>query len=197
MKQKTASRHRHPTVSRRPNIWINLLRLAVLLVVIVFSVFVFTIRDEAGRLAAYGFPGIFVVSLLANATLLLPAPGIAVVFAMGSVLHPFLVALAAGAGAAIGELTGYAAGFSGQAVLERSSIYARVIPYVQRYGGWTILAMAAVPNPFFDLVGVAAGALKIKLHRFLLWCLLGETIKMLIFAYTGAYSIDWLVNLLK
>ena len=57
--------------------------------------------------------------VVANATLLLPAPGIAVVFAMGSVFNPFLVSLAAGTGAAVGEMSGYAAGFSGQGVLGR------------------------------------------------------------------------------
>jgi uncharacterized membrane protein YdjX (TVP38/TMEM64 family) len=41
----------------------------------------------------------------------------------------------------------------------------------------------------FDLAGAAAGALKMPLQKFLLWCWLGETVKMFIFAYAGASSL--------
>ncbi|MFH1186033.1 MAG: VTT domain-containing protein [Chloroflexota bacterium] len=176
---------------------LNLIRALVLLAVIGISAYIFTIRDQAERLAVYGYPGIFLISVLANATILLPAPGIAVVFAMGSVFQPLLVALSAGTGATIGEISAYAAGFSGQAVIERTAIYARIVPWMHRYGGLTTLLLAAVPNPFFDLAGMAAGALRMPLAPFLVWCLLGKCIKMLIFAYTGAYSVEWLSGLIR
>ena len=60
------------------------------------------------------------LSILANGTVILPAPGVIFVFAMGAIFNPFWVAVAAGAGAALGELTGYLVGFSGQAVVERA-----------------------------------------------------------------------------
>ena len=103
---------------------LTLIRVLVLLAVIGLSVYIFSIRDEAERFAAYGYPGIFLISLLANATILLPRPGVAIVFAMGSVFEPALVALAAGLGATVGEISAYAAGFSGQAVIERTAVYA-------------------------------------------------------------------------
>jgi uncharacterized membrane protein YdjX (TVP38/TMEM64 family) len=56
-------------------------------------------------------------------------------------------------------------------------------------GSLTILILAAIPNPFFDLAGVAAGALKMSVPRFLLWCWLGETIKMFSFAYLGSGAV--------
>ena len=170
----------------------KLVRLLVLLVVVGLSVYIFSIRDEAARFAAYGYPGIFLISLLANATVLLPAPGVAVVFAMGSVFEPSLVALAAGLGATVGEISAYAAGFSGQAVIERTAAYANIVPWMRRFGGPTTLLLAAVPNPFFDLAGMAAGALRMPIVPFLLWCLLGKCMKMLFFAYSGAQSADWL-----
>ena len=170
------------------------LRVLVLLAVIGLSVFIFMIRTQARQLAVYGYPGIFLISILANATLLLPAPGVAFVFAMGSVFNPAAVALAAGAGATIGELSGYLAGFSGQTVVGRMHLYHRVHTWMQHYGAWTVLVLAAIPNPFFDLAGIAAGALKMPVWQFLIWCLLGKILKMLFFAYTGAYSIPWLVH---
>ncbi len=175
----------------------NLLRLLILLAVIAISVYIFMIRDQAGKFAAYGYPGIFFISILANATLLLPAPGVAIVFAMGSVFSPFWIGIVAGAGSTIGELSGYLAGFSGQAIAQRTKVYERIEYWMQRYGTLTIFVLAAIPNPFFDLGGMAAGVLKMPIHKFLLACLLGKVIKMWIFAYSGAYSINWLVNLMK
>jgi len=173
------------------------LRALALLTVIGISVFVFSIRDHVDKFAAYGYPGIFLIALLANATVLLPAPGVAVVFAMGSVFNPIWVGLAAGTGGALGEFSGYLAGFSGQVVVERVHLYGRIQPWVEKYGGWAILVLAAIPNPFFDLAGVAAGAVKMPLWKFLLFCWFGQLIKMTLFAYAGAHSINWLLDYLK
>lgn len=167
-----------------------LLRIAALLVVVALSVYIFSIRDQAEQLAQYGYFGIFIVAFMAYATVLLPAPGVAVVFTMGSIFNPIGVALAAGAGAALGELSGYLAGFSGQAVVERADIYARLTGWMTRNGPLTVFVLAAVPNPFFDLAGVAAGALKMRLPLFLFWVWLGETTKMLFFAFAGSGLIN-------
>ena len=50
---------------------------------------------------------------------------------------------------------------------------------------WIILALAVIPNPLFDLAGVAAGVLRIPLWKFLLVCAIGKIVKMLIFSYSG------------
>ncbi len=168
------------------NLRLTLLRIAALGVVVALSLYIFSIRDQAEQLAQYGYLGIFIVSFMAYATVLLPAPGVAVVFTMGSIFNPIGVALAAGAGAALGELSGYLAGFSGQAVVERADTYDRLTRWMTRNGPLTVFILAAVPNPFFDLAGVAAGALKMRMPLFLFWVWLGETIKMLFFAYAGA-----------
>jgi membrane protein YqaA with SNARE-associated domain len=176
---------------------LNLARLLALAVVIAISVYIFSIRNEAQSLARYGYPGIFLLSILANATVLLPAPGVLFVFAMGAVFNPLGVALAAGAGAALGELSGYLAGFSGQAVVERSQSYDRIRSWMETHERWSylaVLALAFVPNPLFDLAGFAAGTLKMPISRFLFFCWLGKTLKMLMFAYAGASSLQFLLK---
>ncbi len=186
------------TLSSRLTGWrLTAARILALAAVIAITAFVFSIRDQAQALGAYGYPGIFLVSLLANATVILPAPGIAITFAMGAVFHPVGVALAAGTGAALGELTGYLAGFSGQGVVENVTLYNRLKGWTERYGGWAILALAFIPNPFFDLAGAAAGALRMPLRRFLTWVWLGKVAKMLAIAYAGAASIDWVARWLQ
>ncbi len=179
------------------NLGLNTLRVLVLLFVIGISIYIFTIRNQAEQFAAYGYPGIFLISILANATMLIPAPGFAIVFAMGGVFNPLLVGIVAGAGAAVGELSGYMAGFSGQVVAEKTKVYERIENWMQRYGTLTIFVLAAIPNPFFDFAGMAAGALKMPLQKFMAACLLGKIVKMLLFAYAGAYSINWLFNIMK
>ena len=65
---------------------------------------------------------------------------------------------------------------------------------MRKYGGPAILVLAALPNPFFDVVGVAAGVLKMPIHKFFLWVLPGQVIKMLYIAYAGSLSLDWILK---
>ncbi len=167
------------------------IRIITIIVVIAISIYIFSIRDQAKELAKYGYPGIFLLAVLSNGTVLLPAPGLLIVFAMGAVFNPILVALAAGAGGALGELTGYLAGFSGQAVVEKIDLYNRILNWMQahkRWGGFIIFFLAFIPNPFFDLAGIAAGTMKVPVGYFLLACWFGITLKMILFAYAGAGS---------
>lgn len=169
----------------------HLLRIAGLLLVVALGVLAYSFRDRAEQLALLGYPGIFLIAMFSSATVVLPMPGLAVVFAMGGILNPFIVALVAGTGAAIGEITAYIAGVSGQAVIERMDIYERITPYITRFGPWTMFILAAIPNPFFDLAGVAAGVLKMPFWRFFLAIWAGQIIKMSLFAYAGAFSLGW------
>ncbi|HCK66955.1 MAG TPA: hypothetical protein DHW49_11885 [Anaerolineae bacterium] len=195
-KKSKSSDLRPETLDQKPksNLTTNLLRIVAVLAVIGITVYIYSIRDRVEEFTQYGYFGIFLVMLLANATVILPAPGVAVVFAMGSVFNPLGVAFSAGLGGTIGEITGYLAGFSGQAVVENTQIYNRLMPWIKKYGAWVILVLSAIPNPFFDIAGIAAGVAKIPLWQFLLACWVGQTIKMAMFAYAGYYSIDWIAN---
>lgn len=168
----------------------NLLRVLALFAVVGITIYIFSIRDRVEQFAQFGYPGIFLIALLANATVLLPAPGVAVIYAMGAIFNPLGVALAAGTGGALGEFSGYLAGFSGQAVIERADVYDRIKPWVDKYGGWAILVLSAIPNPFFDVAGIAAGIAKMPIHTFLIFTWIGQLIKMSIFAFAGRYSIQ-------
>ena len=172
------------------------LRLLVLMAAIAITVAGYLLRDELQNLEVLGYPGVFLISLVSNATVVLPAPGFIVTIVAGSIFNPFLVAIAAAAGAALGELTGYLAGYSGRGVFERSPSYDRLEELMEKYGGWTVLVLAATPNPFFDIAGAAAGALRMPVLAFLTWAFAGKMIKMLALAYAGALGIEWILGLL-
>jgi membrane protein YqaA with SNARE-associated domain len=164
-------------------------RFLIVVLVLAVSVVIFAFRDRFAELAAIGYSGIFLVSLLSNATIILPAPSLALVFAMGSALPPVLVGLAAGVGEALGELTGYAAGYGGRAAIEDQKGYDRLRAWMQHRGGITIFVLSVIPNPFFDLAGIAAGTLGYPIWRFLLFCWAGKTIKTTLVAWAGSQSI--------
>lgn len=174
----------------KPALRLKLARIFALFFVVGISVFIFLFRDKAAQLAVFGYPGVFIIAFLAYATVLLPAPGIAIVFTMGGIFHPLGVTLAAGAGAALGELTGYIAGFSGQPAIEQADVYAKLSGWMSKNGPLTILIVSVIPNPFFDLAGIAAGAFKMPMPKFLLWCWIGETIKMAVFAFSGSQILN-------
>lgn len=172
---------------------LNILRVIVLLGVIGLTVVLVIYREEIQALQAFGYPGIFLFSILANATILIPVPGVVFTSAMGAVFNPLFVSLAAGAGAALGELSGYLAGFSGQAVVEDSPRYQRVVRWMEKYGDITILILAFIPNPLFDLAGIVAGILKMPVWKFLAFCVIGKILKMMMFAYAG----NWVMQILE
>ena len=114
-------------------------------------------------------------------------------FVVGLILAVFVC----GAGGALGELSGYLAGFSGQAIVERADYYARIKDWMEehnRASNLAIMGLAFIPNPFFDLAGIASGALRIPISRFLLFCLIGKVLKMLVFAYAGANWLNQISN---
>jgi membrane protein DedA with SNARE-associated domain len=182
---------------KKSSFTMNVLRVLALLAVVGITLYIFSIRDRVEQFAGLGYPGVFLVALLANATVLLPAPGVAVIYAMGAIFNPFAVGFAAGTGGALGEISGYLAGFSGQAMIERMDIYDRIKPWVEKYGGWAILDLSAIPNPFFDVAGIAAGIAKMPLRTFLVFTWIGQLIKMTLFALAGHYSISLLDQFFK
>jgi len=173
--------------NQTPNkkLWLNVVRVAVLILVIALTVYLIIIRDRIIELQEYGYPGIFLFSLLANATILIPIPGVIFTSAMGAVFNPMWVAVAAGSGAALGELSGYLAGFSGQAVVENSERYKKMMAWMKKYGDITILVLAFIPNPIFDMAGLIAGVLKMPVWKFLVYCIIGKILKMMLFAFLG------------
>jgi membrane protein YqaA with SNARE-associated domain len=170
--------------------------LVILLPVIAISVSIFIFQDSLRRFEAWGIPGIFLLSILASSTVIVPVPGFVLACTMSPVFTPLWVALATGVGAGLGEITGYLAGYSGQVVLEGRPQYERLVAWMRRYGVWAVLLLAFIPNPAFDMAGITAGTLKMPLAKFVLFCTLGKTLRMGLIALTCASGIPWLQSLI-
>jgi len=172
------------------------LRILTILVVIAITATIFVFRDQVADLETYGYLGAFLIAVATSATIILPVPGIVLIFTLGESLNPVLLGFVAGSGSALGEITGYMAGFSGQVVFENSRFYPRLEQWMRRRGFIVISILSFVPNPFFDVAGATAGALKYPLWKFLLACFLGKTVRYILVAFAGAYTLEWVRDLL-
>ena len=131
---------------------------------------------------------VFAVTFLASCTIVLPAPGAAIVITAAAIWNPVIVALVASVGSTLGEVTAYYAGYVGKKIIinEQRPAYQRAVSWMNRYGIWTVLVIAAIPLALFDIVGLVAGALRPPLWKFLLACWVGRIPKSFIEAYIGA-----------
>lgn len=141
--------------------------------------------DLVAGLGAYGYLGVFLLTMLASASIVLPSPALGVAILAGRSLNPWLVGTVAGVAAGLGEITGYMAGLGGSSVVMRSRFYPRVAGWVRRWGLLTIFVLAVIPGPMFDLAGIAAGTMRVPFRRFLVACLAGKVLRFIAVAWAG------------
>ncbi|MDW8064347.1 MAG: VTT domain-containing protein [Anaerolineae bacterium] len=167
-------------------------RIAVVVILVGAVWFSLRYRDRFSEWARFGYPAVFLISALTNATLILPLPGLAVTTLAGGVFNPWIVGVVAGLGQAVGELTGYLAGYGGQTVVDNLPRYAQLVRWMRRFGPWVIFVLALIPNPVFDVAGIVAGSTRMPLWQFLLPCAAGKILKNLIVAWAGFQSLELL-----
>jgi len=194
--------HKQAGAEKRDWVRKRLVPLLTLLMVIAISVGLFFCGrnpEIVAELKSYGYFGAFLISLIGNASVLLPGIVLPILSAWGAFLYlhfglvgPVMVGLAGGAGAAIGEIVGYMAGYGGRGIVENNKLYERLVGWVRRWGAVAILVFALVPL-FFDLVGLAAGALRFPLWKFILLCWLGRTILYVGFVVLAAWGWETLL----
>ncbi len=158
---------------------------------ITLAILAFVDEEQIKQFQGLGYLGAFLIMLIGSATIILPAPAFVFVFLMGSMFNPLLVGVAGGIGAALGEMTGYVAGFGGSAVLEDNPVYRRFDRWMDRYGLLAIVVLAMIPNPLFDVAGMLAGASRMPVWQFLGACAVGKTIRCILLALGGYYGLNW------
>ncbi|HUN24302.1 MAG TPA: VTT domain-containing protein [Anaerolineales bacterium] len=176
--------------------WLPLL--AMILIILLIALLGFFFREQIQGLGHFGYVGVVLLGAISSATVILPAPFLPIVFSLGSVLNPWLLGIFAAVGSMIGETTGYFAGWSGKAVIENSSQYARIKSWMtgrRRIALLTLFVLAIFPLPLFDIAGILAGVLRFPVWQFWLASFPGKIIKMTLVAMAGYYSIDWLYRI--
>lgn len=121
-----------------------------------------------------------------------------VIFILGGLLEngnwvfePLWIAVAAGAGAAIGEFSGYLIGFGGRKVVgekfkKRMDFLTKLF---KKYGTIAIFIFALTPLPD-DLLFIPLGVMRYSLLRAFVPAILGKFLSNLIIAYSGRLSLE-------
>lgn len=149
----------------------------------------------------WGYPGLFLVNLIGSASVILPLPGFAAVFLMGSMLNPWLVGIVSGVGAAIGELVGYYVGAGSRRAIDKKgkdNKYSKWLDsgrkWIEKYKAFPVIVLfAATPLPD-DVLGILLGAMKYDPKKFLAAMLIGKIIMCIALAWGGFYGAQWVLS---
>jgi membrane protein YqaA with SNARE-associated domain len=152
--------------------------------------------EKIDELETWGYLGSFLICIISSSTIIVPVPGLVIVFTLGAVLNPWLVGLISGLGGTLGELTGYLLGYSGRAAISNMKLYRRMEYWMRRWGSVTIFVLAAIPNPVFDVAGAVAGALRFPLWKFCVYGGIGRIVKHTLVAWAGVWGVDFIFNLI-
>ncbi len=184
--------------------------ISLFLVVLLPSVAMLYVSLDAGQEATenwfgdLGYFGVFLANLASTATLFVPVPGLtaaaqALIVSSTNSLSPFWVGLAGGLGMAIGEITAYVGGMAAAFIAREEEIKPpgrlqplieavtrRVTWLMQQFGMITLYVLSAIPNIFFEVAGLTAGATRYPFKRFMIAVVAGKVTRGFLLAYIGA-----------
>ena len=143
------------------------------------------------QLTQLGYIGILAMSFIGASSIIFPIPYTIVIFLIASRYDPVLLAVFGGAGAALGEFTGYLLGFYGRRILseERRRKMEALVKLFGRYGPLAIFLFALTPLPD-DLLFIPLGIMRYKLVKAFIPALLGKVLMLFILAYFGRIGAD-------
>jgi membrane protein DedA with SNARE-associated domain len=111
----------------------------------------------------YGYIGIFFISLLGATSVIIPIPSSVVIFILGGLsdaagnflFEPLFIAVAAGTGAAVGELSGYLIGLGGRKVIgEKYKKNGYFDEAIQKFGNSDfVFALTPLPDDLLFILG--------------------------------------------
>ena len=145
------------------------------------SVVIFLMRNAIQDVGNIGYLGVFFLCFLANATVLLPAPSLAVAASCALIMNPYLVSLFSSLGSTTGELVGYLFGSLTTDLSPKMKLLIKKIMAKVKNETILVFIFAVLPLPLFDVVGIYSGGAKINLIKFYFVCFMGKFIKMLFY----------------
>jgi membrane protein YqaA with SNARE-associated domain len=173
------------TPQKRP--WIRPMLVAAIAVALNIIAYLMIPPDLAYRLGSLGYIGVFLITLISNATIVVPIPYFGLVAALSPGLSMVGVGIAGALGSVIGESVGFFVGRSGRGVVEQTRFYRWVQRQLEHpWRAFVVLfALSAPPNPAFDVAGLTAGAMGLPYWIFLSAVFLARLVRFGIVAFVG------------
>jgi membrane protein YqaA with SNARE-associated domain len=187
--------------SNKSAVWAYVLGITGVVLTIAMAAAIIYFGDAMRQLKGLGYVGAFLISILGGATIIIPVPMLAVVFALGKVMEfTWLVGISAALGELVGALTIYMTGHGAGRAISSSkhgkiqSAYERMLGLMERRGPLTLFIVASVINPFFYPAALAAGALRFGLRKYIFIVLAGKIIKCMTVVYAGYFGLKGLFH---
>ncbi len=191
------------TMSKKSNKWPLIFGTFGIIVTVLMAIGIIVYKEYVQALQSYGYVGAFFISILGGATVIVPVPMLAIVFALGGVMPmPWLVAIAAALGELIGALTIYLTGRgAGQAISQTKynriqKAYEKLLKIIKRWGSIALFIVTCVVNPFFYPAAFAAGALRFGLKKYIFVVLAGKLVKSFTVVYAGYFGLKGIFHAL-
>ena len=157
---------------------------------IILSIAFYLFRDFFKEASSLGLFGLFVINFVSSATFFIPAPAFLTVITGGNLYSPILVATVAAVGACLGDMIGFAFGYSGRRLTKKKLDRHKTIRFLEkhfhRHGALIIFILAIIPNPFFDAIGILAGVVNYPPVKFFAIMLIGRFIRYWALAQVGS-----------
>ena len=136
-----------------------------------------------------GYFGVFLLGLIGSASVVIPIPATVALLGVAAlrIYDPFLLALAFGLGAAVGQLTSYAVGYAGRAVVgkKQKRRLNALLKIFNRYGMIAVFLFALTPLPD-SLLFIPMGLVHYNLGKIFVAAVAGKVSMSLIITYFGA-----------
>jgi len=188
---------------KRWEFWVGILTVALTFGLAVAVVFYW---QSFQAQSSYSYLGLFFVSTLGGATVIIPVPSLVVQFTMGAVLNPAVVGAVAGLGSAVGGTLVYLFGRGGRRLFadvdfsyfntDRAIVRwtARIMNWTKNRGSLVVFVMSAMLNPIFFPMALAIGASRFQMWKFFLMCWAGNTVKSMMISYLGYFGLGALLH---
>jgi membrane protein DedA with SNARE-associated domain len=118
--ESRVTRNQEIAITPQKRSWIRPMLVAAIAIALNIIAYLIIPPDLAYRLGALGYIGVFLITLISNATIVVPIPYFGLVAALSPGLSMVGVGIAGALGSVIGESVGFFVGRSGRGVVEQT-----------------------------------------------------------------------------
>lgn len=185
--ERRVTRNQEVAIPPQQRSWMRPVLVAAIAIVLNIIAYLMIPPDFAYRLGSLGYIGVFLITLVSNATIVVPIPYFGLVAALSPGLSMVGVGIAGALGSVIGESVSFFVGRSGRGVVEQTRFYRWVQRQLEHpWRAFVVLfALSAPPNPAFDIAGLTAGAMGLPYWLFLGAVFLARLVRFGIVAFLG------------
>lgn len=185
--ERRVTRNQEVAIPPQQRSWMRPVLVAAIAIVLNIIAYLMIPPDFAYRLGSLGYIGVFLITLVSNATIVVPIPYFGLVAALSPGLSMVGVGIAGALGSVIGESVSFFVGRSGRGVVEQTWFYRWVQRQLEHpWRAFVVLfALSAPPNPAFDIAGLTAGAMGLPYWLFLSAVFLARLVRFGIVAFLG------------